>query len=75
MAAEENSTLRRRIIELLSGRTLSTRQISQILGITERDVLGHLDHVARSVAPKQRLVMELPVCRRCGFSFRKREKW
>jgi predicted Zn-ribbon and HTH transcriptional regulator len=46
------------------------REISQLFRIPEKEALDHLQHIARS----NRLKMEPPVCQRCGFSFKKRDR-
>ena len=66
-------TLRKEIAEALEGGSLDLRELSRLLGVKEREVLEHLQHVARSVHPK-RLVIEPAFCRQCGFSFKKRER-
>jgi hypothetical protein len=72
---QEQRTIRQQIIQLLTEETLSARDLSQALRISEREVYGHLAHVAQSVASDQKLVIEPAVCQRCGFLFRKRERW
>lgn len=71
----DGMTVRQQIIQLLSRDTLSARELSQELRIAEREVWGHLDHVAQSVAPTHKLIVEPAVCLNCGFQFRKRERW
>jgi len=71
-------TDRQRIIESLRGRMLTAREISQSVGLREKDVLEHLPHIARSLAahghPGPRLEVEPSECLGCGFVFRKRER-
>lgn len=69
-------SIRRRIIELLrAGDFLTAHEIIDVLGLdcNERCVYKHLRHVARSVwrcsGGRERLVMRLPYCRRCGYVF------
>ncbi len=69
----EMLTLRKEIAEILEQESLDLRQISQRLGIKEREALEHLEHVARSVRPKK-LVSEPALCQECGFSFKKRTR-
>jgi predicted Zn-ribbon and HTH transcriptional regulator len=76
--AERTETLRRRIqafLEGLEGRTASARDISQEVGIPERDAYEHLAHIGKSVQKTGRALVVTPAeCRKCGFSFRKRER-
>jgi hypothetical protein len=67
-------TIRKEIAELLEKGPLDLREISQILRIREKEILDHLQHIARSVHPRK-LVMDPAVCYRCGFVFKKRERF
>ena len=66
-------TPRKRIAEVLENESLDVRQISQRFHLREKEVLDHLQHIARSVRGK-RLIVEPASCGNCGFSFRKRER-
>jgi len=68
------STLRQSIIALLKDQDLSAREISQVIGIREKEVYEHLTHIARSAAVKGKFKVRPPVCRECGFEFRKRDR-
>ena len=68
------STLRKEIAAALEGETLDLREISKRFGIREREALDHLEHIARSARPK-RLIMDPAICHRCGFVFKKRERF
>jgi transcriptional regulator len=68
-------TVRKQMGDLLAQSPLTARQISQTLGISERDVFEHLPFVARSVMTKGRKLVALPFsCMSCGFSFRDRKR-
>jgi predicted Zn-ribbon and HTH transcriptional regulator len=67
-------TLRKQIIDALEREPLDLRDLSQIFRIREKEALEHLQHIARSVHPR-RLTMEPASCRRCGFVFKKRERF
>jgi transcriptional regulator len=72
---ERKDTIRRNIIALLEGNTLSAREISVDVRISEREVYDHLEHIQRSVVKSEHMfVVDPPVCRKCGFVFRKRER-
>ena len=68
------STIRQSIINLLKDQELSAREISQIMGIREKEVYDHLAHIARSAAVKGKLKVQPAACRSCGFEFRKRDR-
>jgi predicted Zn-ribbon and HTH transcriptional regulator len=68
-------TIRQKIIELLSSTELEARELSQELGIQEKEVYDHLAHVARSVrAEKKKLIIHPSRCLRCGFVFEDRKR-
>jgi hypothetical protein len=66
-------TLRKKIAEVLEKQNLDLHEISKLLGIKEREVLDHLQHIAKSVHPK-RLTADPAFCKQCGFSFKKRTR-
>jgi len=65
-------TLRHEIVALLNAESLTARGISERVGIGEKEVLGHLEHI--NLALHGTLVREPALCLCCGFSFRKRER-
>jgi predicted Zn-ribbon and HTH transcriptional regulator len=65
-------TLRHEITDLLHEESLTTREVSERLGIGEKEVLEHLEHI--KIALHGGLVVEPALCMACGFSFRKRER-
>ncbi len=69
-------TTRQKIIEALKGNMLTAREISGLVGIREKEVIEHLPHIERSVSGNKsgKFVVESPECRKCGFSFRKRQR-
>jgi len=69
-------TPRQRMIELLTGTRLATHQLAQMLGIPERQVEDHLEHVVKSVAnDKTRcFILEPSRCQDCEFVFRDRRR-
>jgi predicted Zn-ribbon and HTH transcriptional regulator len=68
------STLRQAIVVLLKDQDLSAREISQVIGIREKEVYEHLAHIARSAAVKGKFKVQPAVCRDCGFEFKKRDR-
>lgn len=69
-------TPRQRMIELLIGTRLATHQLAQMLGIPERQVEDHLEHVVKSIAhDKTRgFILEPSRCQDCEFVFRDRRR-
>jgi len=69
---ERGETVRQGIIRLMTGRELSAKDISASVGIREKEVAGHLEHVRKTF--HERFVTKPPQCKRCGFVFSKRER-
>ena len=73
---EEVQTVRRRIIELLEEGPVDIRDISQVVGIMEKEVPDHLEHIFRTVARQKKKLVFIPYeCANCGFIFRERRKF
>jgi len=72
---ERQETIRQKIISLLDGRTLSARDISIDVGVSEKEVYEHLEHIQRTINKRERNFIVTPaVCKKCGFVFRKRDR-
>jgi len=70
--ADRPETLRHEIAAVLSEESLSAREVSERVGIGEKEVLEHLEHI--KLARHGELVVEPALCMACGFSFKKRER-
>ncbi len=58
------------MIELLAGMELTTRELSRLLGIREKEVADHLGHIGRSVASRGLVLKTEPSrCLSCGYLF------
>ncbi|MBW1901121.1 MAG: transcriptional regulator [Deltaproteobacteria bacterium] len=69
-------TIRQRIIACLSEVSMNAIDISQDLGIMEKEVYEHLPHIARSVASQGKsLVIHPSMCLKCGFVFENRKRF
>ncbi len=60
--------------ELLREEPLSALELSRELSIPEKEVYLHLQHLARAPGEGWRFRMIPAVCRKCGFTFTKRER-
>ena len=67
-------TIRQMIIALLEQEKLSALDLSGELGVKEKEIFEHLEHIARSLRPMKRLVVEPAQCRDCDFKFKKRNR-
>ena len=68
------STTRQIMRELLAEQPRSSLELSQLLSQSEKEVLGHLAHLARAPGPGRRFHLIPAVCKHCGFVFRKRDR-
>ncbi len=72
---ERRETIRKRIASVLDSIPMSARDISVEVGISEKEVCGHLEHIRITLNRRERIfTVTPPACRQCGFVFRKREK-
>jgi len=72
----EPQTIRQRMLSLLGEREMSARELSQALGIKEREVYDHLNHIARSVAAQGGRLAVVPLrCLACGYVFEERRRF
>jgi predicted Zn-ribbon and HTH transcriptional regulator len=68
-------TPRQRIIELITGTRLSSRQLAHLLGLPERQV-EHLTHVVKTILrdKTRRFILDPARCQGCDFVFRDRSR-
>lgn len=64
------TTVRKALADALRGHGHTAHQLSQIVGIPEKLVAGHLAHIARSLpGGGERLAVSQPTCLVCGYVF------
>lgn len=69
-------TIRQQLIEILSEGEITAIELSQDLGIREKEVYEHLPHIARSVASQgKKFVIEPSRCLKCGYVFEGRKRF
>ncbi len=72
---ERHETLRHQITTILTTGIFSAREISSQVGIPEKEVYEHLEHIRKSMEKKaEHLTITPAECAKCGFVFSKREK-
>jgi len=72
---ERHETIRQKIILTLEEQTLSAKEISGYVGVPEKEVYEHLEHIQRTINKKgNNLIITPAECMKCGFVFRKRER-
>lgn len=73
--ADRYETLRQKILSVLRERTVSAKEISGEVSASEKEVYGHLDHIQKSLHHTSLTLVVVPSkCKKCGFSFKKRER-
>lgn len=69
-------TIRQQMTELLRRGSYRAKEISQELGIREKEVYDHLRHISRTLVHHPgRLTIDPAVCLSCGYIFRKRRRF
>lgn len=69
-------TVRQQMTDLLNAGEMNARELSQSLGIREREVYDALPHVARSAAGQGKKLHILPFsCLACGYVFEERTRY
>jgi predicted Zn-ribbon and HTH transcriptional regulator len=69
-------TIRQQMMSLLSERQMNAIELSQELGIREKEVYEHLPHVARSIAAQgRRLAIRPSQCLTCTYVFEDRKRF
>jgi predicted Zn-ribbon and HTH transcriptional regulator len=72
---EAHDTVRHELLVELEEGPLSAREISGRIGIAEKDVYEHLEHIRATLHRSgRRLVVQPAECVKCGFVFSKRER-
>jgi predicted Zn-ribbon and HTH transcriptional regulator len=73
MPVERYDTIRKYMIALLEEQTMSARDISAAIRISEKEVYEHLEHIRKTLnKDNAHLKVEPAQCEKCGFSFTKR---
>ncbi len=68
-------TIRQQIIELLQQGPMVAREISQKIGIMEKEVFGHLEHIRFSIKTTgKKLNIDPAFCLDCNYSFKDRKR-
>jgi predicted Zn-ribbon and HTH transcriptional regulator len=71
-----DTTVREGIHAALLAGAATARDLSKRVGIPEREVAEHLEHLERSLKQKgATLLIEPPTCLDCGFAFTRRHRF
>lgn len=73
---DDMQTIRQEMMVLLSNKEMGARELSQAMGIREKEVYDHLSHIARSAAAQRKRLIILPFrCLGCGYVFQDRKRY
>lgn len=67
-------TRRQQIATWLTERAYTLDELVRACGVSKAVVAEDIRHIARSLPPSRRLRVEPSTCRRCGFTFSKRDR-
>jgi hypothetical protein len=68
-------SIRQQIMDLLSEEALNALEISQAVGIGEKEVPLHLEHIIRTLGKQGKKLLITPfTCLGCGYSFTDRKR-
>ena len=69
-------TIRQQIITLLTEGEMDARELSQEVGIKEKEVYEHLAHISRTLDAKERKIkIHASECLKCGYVFKDRKRF
>ena len=72
---ERRETVRQNIVSTLEGKTLSAKDISADVRVSEKEIYEHLEHIHRTMNKREYTLIITPAeCKKCGFVFRKRDR-
>jgi len=73
--APRHVTIRQALAEALRQQAHSALELSRLVGIPEKTVTDHLEHLAKSLpAHGERLTVTRPECLSCGYAFPERAR-
>ena len=76
MGAERTQTIRQEIIAFLKAGPLTIRDISQSVGVMEKDVFHHLEFIEKTIGTQNKKIQMKPYsCMDCGFEFKNRKRF
>ncbi|MBW1782888.1 MAG: transcriptional regulator [Deltaproteobacteria bacterium] len=69
-------TIRQQLADILTETEMTAIDLSQEVGIREKEVYEHLPHISRSMARQgKRLIIEPARCLKCGYVFEARKRF
>lgn len=72
---ERTQTVRGQLADALRRQAATAKELSRAVGISEKDVAGHLEHLTQSLkASDEKLEVTPAACLSCGYVFKSRER-
>ena len=72
---ERKETLRQAMIKHMEEGPCTTKDLSALVGIREKEVVPHLEHIQKSLrASGRKLMVQSAQCLSCGFVFKTRSR-
>lgn len=72
---ERKNTIRQQIRDELEEGFLSCRDLSQKVHQSEKEILGHLEHLRLSLRQQEKkFIIDPAACRKCGYTFDHRSR-
>jgi predicted Zn-ribbon and HTH transcriptional regulator len=76
MSDERTQTIRQEIISHLERGPMTVRDLSQTVGVMEKDVFHHLEFIEKTIRSRRKRIRMAPYhCLDCGFEFKNRKKF
>ena len=73
---DREETVRQAMISVLRGQVMSAREISGEVHISEKEVINNLQFIQKTLGKEKSHLRIIPAeCRKCGFVFKKRERF
>ena len=73
---DNRQTIRQEIIDLLTAEELTIRDLSQAVSLPEKEIVGHLSHIERSLQRQGKKLIVRPYrCLTCNFVFENRTRF
>lgn len=68
-------TIRQQIIEILKEGEMSALDLSRLIGIREKEVYEHLEHIKKTITgQEERFIVTPASCLKCGYIFKDRSR-
>jgi predicted Zn-ribbon and HTH transcriptional regulator len=67
-------TIRQHMKDIILNHPHTAQDISKLIGIREKEVYDHLQHISKTVSQKEKFIIHPGKCQSCHFEFKKRTR-